>query len=742
MLRFGVFVLCLILPWAAHAQGGPAYAAFGQHPRPSAGAPDSFGTYTRGCLAGGALLPEVAPLWQAMKPARNRYWGHPEMVQFIQRLAVKVRDIGWPGLYIGDIGQPRGGPMKSGHRSHQMGLDVDIWLRKPTTWRPMNRQERNGMWSYIVVAKNGVDLNANWTESHHQVLRAAASDPAVARIFVNSAIKRWMCRRERGSDGRVDAPWLRKIRPWKGHNAHFHVRLKCPVGARFCRGQGAPPPGPGCGAEISKWHPGGSKAKKRKDKTKSEPSEEGSGEVKHKWAGRKAKERGVKLESGKDAPKQKKTRAISLGAMPPQCHAVLADNAAELARINANSEEILTTIALPIFYKKGAEAHEGYVGTRYFWRPKVDLNAARARDVSLGVEGELPPGLQFLDRGNGNALIRGTPEAHGWYSFTLVARAGGSEAGRQVVRMPIIDLDSGKKLPAPPKLPDEDAGRPGAGGVPGGELEDDVLRPADGTVIGAPPSGDRTEPDETPDDTMTDGETPDDSLTGGETPDDRLAGGAAPYDPFRKDPLTLSLEHEVKDFLTEFTGDECFLAVPHRIAKADIQIETFADDKEPILEFDRVFLRAIGIEAQIGGRLISQLQCPALAFVRAYPYGSPAPIETEPVKRIVAPGERITIAVAAARVRSLSMMVVWPDGRIFDLTDHLRRVGNRYAVTVKAAGLGPQVIVALDTAKPLSAEARAKTVRERDLFATTGDDPLVGHDLDVRASLALIIVQE
>ena len=85
-------------------------------------------------------------------------------------------------------------------------------------------------------------------------------------------------------------------------------------------------------------------------------------------------------------------------------------------------------------------------------------------------------------------------------------------------------------------------------------------------------------------------------------------------------------------------------------------------------------------------------------------------------------------------------MVVWPDGQIFDLTDHLRRQGNRFAVTVKAAGRGPQVIVALDTAVPLPAEARAAAVRERDLFAATRTDN-EGRGLDVRASVALIVVE-
>ena len=48
-----------------------------------------------------------------------------EAIEFIEDLSGFARRIGWQGLYIGDISQPRGGPMTSGHSSHQIGLDAD-----------------------------------------------------------------------------------------------------------------------------------------------------------------------------------------------------------------------------------------------------------------------------------------------------------------------------------------------------------------------------------------------------------------------------------------------------------------------------------------------------------------------------------------------------------------------------------------------------------------------------------------
>lgn len=225
-----------------------ARLAFGAAAQPSPQVSEPIGGYSRGCLAGGIELAETAARWQAMRLSRNRNWGHPDIIAFIERLSVSAEAIGWPRIFVGDISQPRGGPMLSGHRSHQIGLDADIWLRRPGT-RVLSRAERERISSTRVVAANGRDLNASWSDGHHALLRAAARDAAVARIFVNPAIKRGLCRAEPPGD----RAWLRKIRPWWGHDAHFHVRLRCPPAAPGCRNQDPPPPGDGCGAELASW---------------------------------------------------------------------------------------------------------------------------------------------------------------------------------------------------------------------------------------------------------------------------------------------------------------------------------------------------------------------------------------------------------------------------------------------------------------------------------------------------------
>ncbi|WP_209427236.1 penicillin-insensitive murein endopeptidase [Pararhodobacter sp. SW119] len=205
---------------------------FGAHPLPSVAPSQAFGSYARGCADGLVALPETGPTWQAMRLSRNRNWGHPEMIAYLQDLSREAVRIGWRGLYIGDISQPRGGPMTSGHASHQMGLDADVWMLPPPRLN-LTRAERESLSSISVRTDDQRRINSNWTPQHHALLRAAASDPRVDRIFVAAAVKIEMCR----TATRADTPWLQKIRPAVGHNFHFHVRMRCPQGSRYCETQ-------------------------------------------------------------------------------------------------------------------------------------------------------------------------------------------------------------------------------------------------------------------------------------------------------------------------------------------------------------------------------------------------------------------------------------------------------------------------------------------------------------------------
>ena len=223
---------------------------FGRKVLPAAMPTRVIGFYAKGCIAGAEALPITGQTWQVMRLSRNRNWAHPEMVNLLERLSAKAhQDAGWPGILVGDLSQPRGGPMFTGHASHQVGLDADVWLT-PMPNRQLSRNEREEMSAVMMVRPDRLDVDPHvWTPGHLAVIRDAAREPIVQRIFVNAAIKKALCREAKGDRG-----WLSKVRPMYGHDFHFHIRIKCPPGDTACEGQPEPKGGEGCSArDLAYW---------------------------------------------------------------------------------------------------------------------------------------------------------------------------------------------------------------------------------------------------------------------------------------------------------------------------------------------------------------------------------------------------------------------------------------------------------------------------------------------------------
>ncbi len=247
MLR-ALMIAAILAAAPAAAAEQPAKTLFGSQPLPTAAAPQPIGFYSRGCMAGAVQLPPDGPYWQAMRLSRNRQWGLPILVDFIETLAKNAAtEDGWPGLLIGDMAQPRGGPMVSGHASHQTGLDTDIWLT-PMPSHKLSESEREKISALSVVEPGPHEIQpGHWTAAHGRLIRRAALDPRVERIFVAPGIKKELC-----ATAGSDRDWLHKVRPYYGHNDHFHIRLSCPPGT-LCKAQSPPPPGDGCGKDLDYW---------------------------------------------------------------------------------------------------------------------------------------------------------------------------------------------------------------------------------------------------------------------------------------------------------------------------------------------------------------------------------------------------------------------------------------------------------------------------------------------------------
>ena len=195
-----VLACSTLLSFAANGEDAPAAdkreakKVFGAIKAGVDGPPQSFGKYERGCIVGAKKLALNGAGWQTMRLSRNRAWGHPALLKYIETLASDVRRLdGWPGILVGDMAQPIGGPLLGGHSSHQIGLDVDLWM-KPMPSHTMTLEEREKLAADNMVDEEALTVDKKvWGDAQVKLLRRAASYAEVARIFVHPAIKKALC---------------------------------------------------------------------------------------------------------------------------------------------------------------------------------------------------------------------------------------------------------------------------------------------------------------------------------------------------------------------------------------------------------------------------------------------------------------------------------------------------------------------------------------------------------------------
>jgi penicillin-insensitive murein endopeptidase len=293
---------------AAKGKKTVAKDLFGAVKEPANLAAKSIGFYAHGCLAGGKPLPVNGPAWQVMRLSRNRNWGHPSLIKYIERFAADAKEKdGWPGLLVGDLSMPRGGPMPYGHASHQVGLDVDIWYR-PAPGHELSAKEREDIPMESFLSDPGHVNPAMWSPDYEKLLRRAVAYPEVARVFVNPAIKKWLCDNVKG-----DRAFLSKITPIMGHHDHFHVRLVCPAGNPGCEGQ-ALKADEGCGKGLDNWIAALMKSKPQPPASAAAAPPSPAPVAKARWTYKAWKKK--KIASNGKTP-------LTMAQLPPECETVL-----------------------------------------------------------------------------------------------------------------------------------------------------------------------------------------------------------------------------------------------------------------------------------------------------------------------------------------------------------------------------------------------------------------------------------
>lgn len=232
----------------------------------------SIGKYTAGCVKNPGVLPFDGYGYQVIRASRSRNYAHDDLILFINEFTTAVKSDYNARLLIADLTKRNGGPMFDDHSSHQTGLDADIlYIYKGSRNNKrysIGEREKMSPQSVLNSSQTAIDPN-KWDHINGDILKLAASDSSVDRIFVNPSIKKELCSRYKGE------VWLRKVRPWWGHDGHFHVRMGCPESSIKCVPSPVLPEGTGCGSELGWWFSKAAYEKRikklTKPKTKTKP---------------------------------------------------------------------------------------------------------------------------------------------------------------------------------------------------------------------------------------------------------------------------------------------------------------------------------------------------------------------------------------------------------------------------------------------------------------------------------------
>ncbi len=214
---------------------------------------ESIGFYTAGCVRNSEKLKETGDGYQVIRLSRNRFYGHPDLIEFIKYLGQKSKTSLNSTLLIGDLSQQSGGPLPSDHNSHQTGLDADILYLNHNNGNNtlLTILQREEIEPISVLNPDKTKINKDiWSDTNSTLLKFAADYKKVQRIFVNPLIKKKLCEDHKGEI------WLSKIRPWYEHDGHFHIRLRCPEESFLCEKQKHVEVGSGCGEDLEQWFTG------------------------------------------------------------------------------------------------------------------------------------------------------------------------------------------------------------------------------------------------------------------------------------------------------------------------------------------------------------------------------------------------------------------------------------------------------------------------------------------------------
>ena len=202
---------------------------------------ESIGDYSLGCLRGAQTFTGKEKGVVLAKNNNGNFWGHPVLINLLTRMGAEF-DKSNQNIIIGDLSQKLGGPILGKHKSHQTGLEVDVWFRILSN---------NDKSSLKITETDSMNVFKELGVDQIKLIKYLAQDATVDRIFINPVFKKQLC--DDNGPSKLSISDQGKIRAYWRQDSHTHVVLKCPQDSPLCISLTPLPEGGGCGGHIKWW---------------------------------------------------------------------------------------------------------------------------------------------------------------------------------------------------------------------------------------------------------------------------------------------------------------------------------------------------------------------------------------------------------------------------------------------------------------------------------------------------------
>jgi serine/threonine-protein kinase len=199
------------------------------------------------------------------------------------------------------------------------------------------------------------------------------------------------------------------------------------------------------------------------------------------------------------------------------------------------------------------------------------------------------------------------------------------------------------------------------------------------------------------------------------------------YDPPPVTPQRFTSSDPVTRYVRDYEGGDCFLLNPTNVSAGTAAVEGFGSTPAPFQAFDEAFKRALGFEAQISLRLLTDAQCPAVTFLRKVGIDSAHAPRLEIEAFSLKEGEPLSGSVEGFGDQHVDVVLVADDGYVYNLSEYLKRESGTITFNLRlnrpeGGKAKPQLVLAIVSPKPLALLATGKPIAADALFPLLADE--------------------